>query len=497
MDKYPLESKTSDLVTSPPPVSTAALKRRPASMQQLGHIVSYTSKGERLHRSRKPSYYEYATWDECRRFEPLVKRGIELFKLYIIGKINSYDHPNKEIRNFVRANVEPDIKKWIGDFCDNFFAFGHEVQEVVHKWKTGPNGVPQLWIDKLVSYHSSQITYILNDYGCLTDGEELVANPSYKSGIWVPSPPTSLLKKNFKIGKGDYVGGLVRLPRGKYFYACNSIDGSNPYGNSLLESIIKYYLYKSVFSDMMATALDRYGTPLIYVKVPPQNTSEVKIQSDGTTRSKTLQEVTEEQLADLSSNTALVFTQVSKDQPVEVEALTTGNNFADSFEKAIDLCDSNILQGLGIPNLLMKDSNSRIGSGAASTKQMEIFDMQVTSYYELIMSAFVRTVIKPLIQYNFDPLLYPDAEESGSFSINPTRPEEIKDTTDMIDKLAEKGFLSPGNEEHRQWVSKVLGFPYVPFKESEVLNTVRKDTPAPTPSPAPRATQSQQSNDRT
>jgi phage gp29-like protein len=128
---------------------------------------------------------------------------------------------------------------------------------------------------------------------------------------------------------------------------------------------------------------------------------------------------------------------------------------------------------------------------------MEIFDMQVTSYYELIMSAFVRTVIKPLIQYNFDPLLYPDAEESGSFSINPTRPEEIKDTTDMIDKLAEKGFLSPGNEEHRQWVSKVLGFPYVPFKESEVLNTVRKDTPAPTPSPAPRATQSQQSNDRT
>lgn len=482
MDKYPAESPTSNLETSPPPTSSSVLRRRPAYMQQVGYAAPYTSKGESLQRAYKPSYYEFAAWDEARKFEPIIKRGLELIRLHIVAKIGPYSHPNAAIQKFVRANIQTNLASWISTIASNSFTFGFGVSETIYKWKEGPGGIPQLWLDTLVPYHSSQVTLLLNNYGVLTDGDDIIGNSLYKSGIWVQAPSTALLEKKNNLFKNkDRVGNLVRLPKGKYFYVCNSIDGANPYGTSLIESIIKYYLYKSVFSDMMTTALDRYGTPLIYVKVPPQNTGEVVTQADGSVRPKTLQEVTEEQLKELSSNTALVFTQVSKDQPVEVEALTTGNNFADSFQQAIELCDSNMLQGLGIPNLLMKEGGSRMGSGAASTKQMEVFDMQVTSYYNQIMNSFLEKVIRPLIQYNFDPKLYADSYLDGTFSIKPTRPEEVAATIDAIEALTNTAFLSPSNDEHREWVSQVIGFPFVPYKESELLPSIRTPKAPPTP----------------
>lgn len=454
MDLHPTDDKTSLIPTSPPAKSNAVYRKRPAEYGQLGRATSYQSVGEYFASTAKPHYYQLAAWDYARRNEPIISDGLSKLALSVLAKLGDYNHENPAIQTFVRANLT-DVKTWLYNMTLTMLWSGFTVSEPIWQKKEGPNGIPQVWIEDVINYHPTQVEFKLNLYGRLTHGEKIPTS-QYLTGVWVPIPQYYTVQKAVS---ANFTGGLVRLPRSKVLYCAINNEGNNPYGTSLVAPILKYHLFKEAYKDMMAVALDRYGTPLIWVVVPPQNTEELVQEPDGSTRYLTLHEMAARELENMRSETGIIFTQIDKDHPVKLEALTTGNNFADSFIKAIEMCDHNMMRGLSIPNLIMKDDRNGLGTGGSSERQVEIYHMFVESIYSIVTGALLNQLIRQLIQYNFDPRDIREAYDPGYFTNRPFRYADLAVLTGTIQAATSMGYCNPSDPEDFGYVRSLLSLP--------------------------------------
>lgn len=461
-DSTPFNTGSSTLKTNPAnkvkikdsSLGASPIKTRPAQYSQVGMATSYISNGENFSPTRRPHYYQLAAWDQARQKEPIIKNGIEKMVLYICSKIGSYHHKNNQIEDFVSANIENKISNWVHNLAMPAFWAGFSVGETLYFPRKGPRGIRQIWIDDIVNYHPTQVEFRLNDFSRLTHGEK-TSKGELKSGIWVPAP-SDLASKRKSI-TGDYTGGRVRLAQHKVLhFTFPGSSQNNPWGESILTSVLDYHLFKEAFRDMMAVALDRYGTPLIYAIVPPQSTSEKIEEPDGTVRQKQYRESVAEALANAKGNQGIVLEQLSKDYPVDIGTLTTGNNFADAFNQAIDFCDNNMQIGMGIPNLIMRDERSGLGSGNSAETQVEMFNIMVSRYFSIVMDAIVNQVIRNLIAFNFDVENTPYGDEPGYISERPLRPTEIKELIVAVKELTTLGYMNAGNQEDYNFVRSMI-----------------------------------------
>lgn len=459
VDTNYLDNSDSNYKTKPPnkeALNASLIKQRPAEYKQMGYAKSFTSTGEDFVPLKKPHYYVLASWDNARLKEPIIKNGIEKLALYICSKVNKYHHSNPMIEDFINANIEAHIYRWVQEASISAYWSGYSVGENIFKSKNGPNGIKQIWLDDIVNYHPTQVDFRLNDYGRLTHGEK-TSYSQYLSGVWVPAPNNLITKK--RAFNKSYTGGMIRLPKHKVWHVAFNASSNNPWGVSQLTAVLHYHLFKEAFRDMMAIALDRYGTPLLYAIVPPQITNELIEEADGTVRNKQYRESVTEALQDVRGNQGIVLEQLSKDYPVEIGSLTTGNNFADAFKSAIELCDSNMMVGMGIPNLIIRDERSGLGSGTSSENQVELFNLLVSHYFKLITTSFTEQVIKPLISYNFDPYSVKDADKLGHISELPLRPTELKTVVNCYKELTTLGYLNASNQEDYNHVRSTVKLP--------------------------------------
>lgn len=451
MDLHPTDNTTSDIKTSPPVVTTPAYRRRPASFSPIGRSIPIRSEGDSLFTASRPNVYQLAAMDSARRKEPIIADGINKISLALTLKVGNYYHPDENIQRFVRANIEPNLKRWISVMTQTVLWSGFGVNEILWKKKLGPGDTPQVWVEDLINYHPSQVQMRLNNNYRLTHGEKLY-NSTYLTGIWVPTPITDKVRA---VGPSN-TGSYIRLPKSNLYYLAFNSDGNNPWGNSMLTSVLEYHIFKEAFREMLSIALDRYGTPLVYAIVPHQQTSEVMIDMDGSSRPKWLYEQVKDAMQDLRGDSALVFTQVDKDNPISIDSLTTGNNFADAFTSAIDMCDQNMMIGMGIPDLILKNKSTGLGSSGAAERQTELFHAYVSSLYELVVNGFLDQVVRQLIQYNFDPRTNTKAYELGYIKQKPLRYSELTTLTGMVDTLTKHGYLSPESLEDGQQVRELF-----------------------------------------
>ena len=452
-----LKTKPADKVTiKESSLKASPIRTRPAQYSQVGMATSYLSNGENFSPTKKPHYYQLAAWDQARQKEPIIKNGIEKMVLYICSKLGSYHHKNPMIEDFISENIEGKLSNWVHNMAVPAFWSGFSVSENLFYPRRGPRGIRQIWIDDIVNYHPTQVDFRLNDYSRLTHGEK-TSKGMLKSGIWVPAPANSVTNNNKKASSGDYTGGMVRLARHKVVhFTFPGSSQNNPWGESILTSVLDYHLFKEAFRDMMAVALDRYGTPLIYAIVPPQATSEMITDPDGTVRQKQYRESVAEALANAKGNQGIVLEQLSKEYPVDIGTLTTGNNFADAFNQAIDFCDNNMQIGMGIPNLIMRDERSGLGNGNSSENQVEMFNIMVSRYFDIVTTAIVDQVIRNLIEFNFDTETVPYANEPGYISEIPLRPTEIKEYVVAVKELTTLGYMNAKNQEDFNQVRAML-----------------------------------------
>lgn len=422
----------------------------------MGRATPYLSDGESFIPSNKPDCNTLAIWDKARMIEPIIKEGLNLIALSVAAKVGEYSHPDPLIREFVSANIKNKARKWVYEATKTMLWAGFATAECVWQRKMGPSG-PQVWIDDVIQYHPICVDLITNESGRLTHGET-VNQGVMKTGVWVPKPLNSDSSKSVYYAESSDLGlHKVRLPKGSVFHTSFGFEGNNPYGTSMLTAILDYHLFKRAIFDLMMVALDRYGTPLVYVVVPNVLTDEVDPEDPD--RRLKLQEVTARELSDIRTESVVVFSQPSKDQPVEMKSLTTSNNFADSFTQAIELCDLNMMMGLGIPNLIMRDTNNSLGSSGTSERQVELFHHFINAIYNQLIDDLLNQTILQLIQYNFDPRTHPSAIDPGSIASLPIRHSETKIILDGIDILTKNKYIDPSDPIDADHVRQLLYFP--------------------------------------
>jgi hypothetical protein len=238
-------------------------------------------------------------------------------------------------------------------------------------------------------------------------------------------------------------------------------SNTNPYGISHLASILKFPFYKEVIDSQFLTALDRYSNPLIAIIVPEEDTNEIVEEADGEKRKKRYFEAVGEEIESMNQNAENPFFVIEqpKQASIEVKPLTTGNNYADAFINGLDYYESQILRGMAIPNLLFKDSNSRLGSGGSSERQMEAFIMLISSFFKKTEHCVLNSIVKNLITINFGD---PDLIEGGlgKFGELPLRVADIKDLAASAKQLGEAGIFNPNNVEQRQHYQDIFGLPH-------------------------------------
>ncbi len=460
MDINPFEAAASQYKPSPPTTSSDAssvYRQKPATFKQMGRATSYISNGETFSSLTKPHYYQLAAWDEARRKEPIIKDGIDKIALSVISKIGEYVHPDPAINDFINANLS-NIKRWVSDAVISAYWSGFSVGECLFEKHPGPKGIDQVWLEDIVNYHPTQINFKLNHHNRLTHGEKIFGEDK-NTGIWVPTPNNEIANSYTPRSSRDISGNQIRIPRYKAFYTSLGGENNNPYGTSQLVSVLQYHLFKEAFKDMMAIALDRYGTPLIYAVVPPHSTGEQVQEPDGSIRAKTYREVVAESLEDLRSESAIVFEQINKDHPVKLEALTTGNNYADAFKEAIEMCDHKMMVGMGIPNLIVRDTRSGLGNGSSSENQVQMFDTFISAIYDRVMADFINGPISSLISLNFDLTKVKDAHHKGTIKKIPFRFADLSVLGTVVESWTALGYINPANHEDFNQVRAYLQLP--------------------------------------
>jgi hypothetical protein len=309
-------------------------------------------------------------------------------------------------------------------------------------------------------YPPASTYFLLNDNGVLTHGEKTYYD-MYNTGAWIPAPSCLIDKQ--EIGP-DYSGAHIRIEEDKLCHLTLGIQSNtNPYGTSHIAPILKFPFYKEVIDSQFLTALDRYSNPLVAIIVPEEDTNEIVEEADGEKRKKRYFEAVGEEIESMNQNAENPFFVIEQpanpSQKIEVKPLTTGNNYADAFINGLDYYESQILRGMAIPNLLFKDTNSKLGSGGSSERQMEAFIMLISSFFKKTQLCILNSIVKNLITLNYgDPKLLEGG--LGSFTEMPLRVTDIKDLASSAKQLGEAGIFNSNNDNQRHYYQDIFGLPH-------------------------------------
>ena len=469
MDQHPTGGKESGLSTVPPVGTSALIRRQPRKMGMLGRATPLISTGETFHTRRRTDPGLLAAYDYARTNEPVFKEALNMIASSVAAMAGPFTHSHPMIEEFVAANLKGGVKKWLKDLTYQSLWSGHGLGEAIWCGKVGPKGEAQTWLTDMITYHPTEVRYVVNASGMLTHGEKVpnttpIGMDFNQTGVWVPKPMDPSTAS---------IGGWVRLNKGKFCHTVHEGMRNNPEGESMLTAVFEYHLFKRSILDLMMVALDRYGTPIVYAIVPIQQSDEQHPTED---RPMFYHEVVARELSEMRSEVGLVLTQLSVDQPVKLEALTTGSNFASAFTDAINMCDLQMMTGLNIPNLIMRDTNSGLGSGQSSERQVEMYHHFITGIYQRVTQDFLSSVVAQLIQYNFDPRVVREAYEYGDLPQLPIRWSETKVLVDAIAMMTDKGYINSSDDVDNNHVRDLLSFPRSKKRSTQAAVVPKEDS---------------------
>lgn len=359
----------------------------------------------------------------------------------IVSTIGSITHPDAEIQTFLEYNLQrlEDERgsSWHRIFQDIIFSTFVNGFSVTEKLFT-LNDQGQLVLDNLVTYHPSSILIRPDKNGMLNE-KKMDYSGYAKSGIY--QNPTNLNPE-------------VQLPLWKILYLTHNSTFGNYYGKSVIGPLYKWHKLKEALVDMMASALDRFGNPLLYVSMPSYQTDQVETDpSTGEERPLTTLEVLERQIGNLQSNGNVIFLpQMDATNKPQIGTLTTGNNVGQTFLDAIQYCNEQMVLSIGIPYFLIS-AELKSGEGTVE-RRMENYYSQLEAYRQHLLAPICKQVFSHLVAYNFSR---ESAKVPPQFSrVHSDRPEDRVATMQVISGLTKHGYFNPRNQMDYEMVRQMV-----------------------------------------
>lgn len=380
--------------------------------------------------------------------DPTVSCGVEFLILSILSCIGPYTHPNPKVRDFVDEafiRIAGSLKLVLSDHLYSRivggFGLGEKMLSVADN---------RLWLKSIIHYQPRTIRFYPNEKGQLTDNEPSIYSPYQRSGIYQDRPNDM----------------PVRLPQNKVFYTANKPRYGNYYGVSKILPVYRHFRIKEAVMEMNNIALDRYGTPIPVILVPPGTTGERRPDPNNSNGyvEVTNRQAAEEAVANISTGYGLVLTNTEENNKVAVSMLGTQNNYGSAFLDSLAYHNREIFRGLLIPQLLLQENSSnQLGAGSASTVHFEVYKLMLRQIVDEVLDGLLDQVVQPLIYANFG------VEDPGGFVVTAFDPESAKLLAETHGMLIDRGFISPQLDKDLDHVRGIQGLPALDAKEKKTL----------------------------
>lgn len=435
-------------------------------IKQIGASLPYNS-------YNRPLLERLEIYDNTYRYEPVIQQSVNIMIDAVIGALGSVEHPDPEIEAYLQDTLNRQEEEYSINILDKLrevmrttMRFGFSVTENL---MTVENGV--LFLRDYVTYHPNTIILRTDVHGQLVDNKPAYEGPYLKSGIY----QTTHTKYN-----------EVLLPRWKVALLTFNKEFNNYYGTSIVENSYRWHVLKEAFTDMMTTALDRYGNPLTLITIPKFNTDEVRTNPvTGETRTMSLQELVEEQIRNNytpSHSNFLFLPFTDQTNRPQATVISGASNLGTVFLDAIKYCEDQMTRNLFIPfNILNGTGNN---DDTQSERQIEIFNRVIVSLYRMMVVPFVNQTLHQLVKFNFTR---ESAKTPPKIPLRKTtRPEARVALMQMIKGLTETGFLNPTNESDWTAVREMVDALDRPLEKDDI-EFIKKILIEPRQKPEPAA----------
>jgi hypothetical protein len=442
---------------------------------------------------QNPSSVSIETYKRMIDTDDTVGSGVDLLVTLLAARLGRYQHKDPEITKWVNDRLQEIAGGWFNCVKEVLSAAwaGFSVSEKV--WANTPNGFV---ISKLVPLPPTTVLFETERSGELTSDGILQYQRNYNpfslaSGIgYFGGPLSNTGGSGFsfrpdafaKFGDlpypirtaNSYAYLSIRIPRQKCVHYAFDAQGKfgNPYGRSLLRRAYKYWVLKDAVLQMMATALDRKGTPLTVVYADGMVTlrSEDKganANNPQANRGRSVGRSAVEEAAKAFANIhndSTVILPGKKGSIFDLDFVAQDSN-ADVFIAALNHCDRSIMRALLLPSLIMTNGD---GTGSYSLGQEHANTLQkiLDGILQGVEQVLIQDVISDLLRYNFPKELW-ESDGFGGFGKRDFSQDELDKVMSTWEKAINNGVVDVNDLRDLNKMREALG-----FEEKTELQTV-------------------------
>jgi phage gp29-like protein len=321
-----------------------------------------------------------------------IAQAVDLPVHMALGSLKDYNHPNKEIQEFIQENI---------------FSSKLNLHNIVF------NILSSRWTGVSVSYVETDI--IDNK---LVIRDIFTIDPQK----YVPSNGIGTKKVVFETEDGE-----VAIKRDNLIIHTANKRFSDPYGNSVLFTIKKFFDNKTGAETAWKVFLQKFGVPYIMGWLNDD-------------AKKPDQELFLSSLYNMSVGAVTVssryFDPETKQPNREIQILETQKGTAD-FKEFLARQDRDILTALGVSSILFNSDES--GSYSLGAVHYKIFMKLVHQVQLYIKEIVLHKMILPLIAYNFGDT------NPGELTFNVLEPREFLEVARGFKNLFDAGIIDPND----------------------------------------------------
>lgn len=413
---------------------------------------------------QNPSTVSVETFKRMVDTDDTIGSGVDFLTTCLAARLGRYTHPSDEISEWVNVHldqIDGGFFNVIKEMLSASWA-GFAVMEKV--WANTQEGFV---IKKMVSLPPASVLFEVERTGEITvDGilqYQRNYNPAffqsgsnYLFGFGQTTIPGDVPLRPDPFAKlGDYPYPLrtanlysylaIRIPKDKCVHYAFDAQGKfgNPYGRSLLRRAYKYYVTKDAILQMMATALDRKGTPLTIVFADPNTTlldptkATEGVNAKGQRKGIRADLAARDAFKTIHNDTTIILPG-KKGQVYDTDFVPQASNAGD-FLDALRFCNQSIMRALLLPALVFMGGDGT-GSYSLGQEHSKTFDKILDGINSGVAQALLQQVIKDMIAYNFPRSAW-QKDGLGGFTKREMSQDEIEKEMSVIEKAVGIGAI--------------------------------------------------------
>lgn len=377
---------------------------------------------------QNPSSVSVETFKRMVDTDDTVGSGVDFLTTCLAARMGRYSHPSEEITKWVNDRLNEIEGGWVNSMKELLSASwaGFSVAEKV--WANTEQGfVPK----KIVHLPPGTILFEVDRTGELTYDGILQYQRNYNPALFgsgtaylfgftgvgfnstsgqVTYRPDAYAKFGdlpFPIRSANLYSYLsIRIPKKKCIHYSFDAQGKfgNPYGRSLLRRAYKHWVLKDTVMQMLATALDRKGTPLTLVYVDPNNTfiDTEKYQEGQNLTQKDIgirAQMAVKKAFENIHNDSVMILPGKKGQFIETDFVNQSSNASD-FIQTLEFLNKSIMRSLLIPSLVFTSGDGS-GSFALGSEHAKTFDKILDGMLNGFQQTLLHQLIEEMLTLNF------------------------------------------------------------------------------------------------